>query len=176
MEKKAITSLSLAVILFSWIATVTASTEFVVYISNDNGFSIRFPSSWEKREGVGGSVVAALSPQTNPADQFRPNANVIVKDLHRNATLEEYMHAVITYMNKQSGFQIHDKGQIKINSSDAGWILYSQRRESINFKVLTYILVQKRRAYQITCTATVDQFARYKKKFEDIAQTFKFEY
>ncbi len=173
--KKITASFVVAVVCFCWALNVFASSEAIVYINKDKGFSIEFPGAWEKSEGVMGSTVAALSPQENPADQFRPNVNVIVKDLRRDVTLEEYMQAVLIHMTAQKDFQVHEKGRLTISNSDARWLVYSQRKNALNFKVLVYVLVQKRRVYQITCTATLEQFSRYRKRFEGIAQTFKFE-
>lgn len=174
MTKKTILLFILA--LYScWALNIFASNEDVAYVNRNKGFSIKFPSSWEEREGVLGSTVAALSPQEKPADQFRPNVNVVVKDLHRDLALEEYMQAVLVHMTKQKGFQVHEKGRLTISNSDAIWLVYSQRKDALNFKVLVYVLVQKRRVYQITCTATLEQFPKYRESFDGIAQTFKFE-
>jgi serine/threonine-protein kinase len=162
-------------ILLGWGLNGFASNELSKYYNKDKGFSINLPSMWEVKEGFMGTTVLALSPQENPSDQFRENINVVVAELPKKVALEDYVQANVTNMSRLlTDFQVHEKGQLILSNTDARWVIYSHRMGTLNIKVLVYVLVQGRRGYVITCSAAPEQFPKYKSKFEEIVQSFKF--
>ena len=72
-------------------------------------------------------------------------------------------------------FQEHEGGQLIIDNANARWVICSQRMGTVETKVLVYMLMKGGRAYVIACSAAADQFPEYKSKFEEVAQSFKFE-
>ena len=74
----------------SLFAAVDASGK---YTNKEKGFSVTFPKSWETKEGVAGSVVASLSARESEGDNFRENVNVVIEDLPKEMTSEEYYQA-----------------------------------------------------------------------------------
>lgn len=146
------------------------------YYNKDEGFSIKLPNEWEKKEGFMGTTIVTWSPQESSADQFRENVNVAVEELPKALSLEEYFQLSLANLSKlMTDFQEHEKGQLSIDNNDAKWLIYSHRMGTVKLKVLVYMLVKGRRGYAIVCSAAPEQFLKYRDKFEEIVQSFKFE-
>lgn len=140
------------------------------------GFSIKTPENWETKEELMGMAFVTLSPQEGPADDFRENVNIIVEDLPRTLSLEEYYELSLANVRQLlTEFEEYESGQSSINGCDTKWLVYSHRMGIFNIKVLVYSLIKGRRAYVITCSAAHDQFSIYRPQFEGIAGTFRFE-
>lgn len=146
------------------------------YHSKEKGFSIRLPKEWERREGIMGTTVIALSPQEGPADQFRENVNVFVEELPRTISLEEYSTLSLANLRKlMTDFQELGTGEAVIGKATAVRRISSYRMGQFSLKALAYSLVKGRRAYVITCSSEAEQFDTYLGKFEDIAESFRLE-
>jgi hypothetical protein len=61
-----------------------------VYKNADIGFSIRFPNTWEIKEGVGGIDVIAPPCKRSPLTSSVPTVAVIPELLPKNESIEEY--------------------------------------------------------------------------------------
>jgi len=146
------------------------------YYSKKDDFSIKLPKEWENKEGFMSSSVISLSPLENSTDKFRENVNVVVEDMPSGMELEEYFTKNVTNLAKfLADFHEFQRGTAYISEADAKWLIYSGKFGTIEVKNKVFFLVNGRRGYTITCSATPDGFARYKNKFEEIAQSFEFE-
>jgi len=150
------------------------------YDSPADGFSIEFPPDWDRREGLVGSVVAAMSPQEGPGDDFRENVNIIVTTkLPGWMGLKEFDDLNMKRMSQTlPGFTVIESGDVTLNGTPAKWHLYSARSpragEGDNH-VLIYMMVKDRRGYVVTCFAKKDTMPRYRRTFERIVSTFRME-
>jgi len=146
------------------------------YYNREKGFSIKLPNEWEKKENFMGAVIGALRPQVTSTEQFRESVNVMVDELPKAMTLEDYNQFNLSDMRKyMNEFKINESGQITINTNNANWFVYSFRGDRLRLKALCYILVKNRRGYAITFAATPETFSKYRRIFEEIAESFKFE-
>ncbi len=146
------------------------------YHNKAKGFSIEFPKAWKKKEKVAGTEVLALSPLEGVADIFAENVVVGIEQLPLAVSLKQYYQ--LTLKNTPpllKDFKLLKSGNATINQRDAKWFTFSHKLEGIKSKALAYMLVRDLRAYVIICTATPNTFAKYKPKFEAIANTFKLE-
>jgi len=165
-----------AVIVIGLASTGCARREPGRYYNKEKGFSIRFPDQWEKKEGLMGTAVAALSPQQDPADDFRENVNVVVEDMPKALGLEEYFQANLANMGRlMTDYREVERGELTVYKNDARWLVYSHSMGLVETKVLAYILVRGSRGYVITCSAAPDQFPEYRAQFEEIGRSFRFE-
>ena len=55
--------------------------EYLSYENTEHGIDVLYPSDWEYKEDVMGSLVTFLSPQENEKDLFRENINITLEDL-----------------------------------------------------------------------------------------------
>lgn len=145
------------------------------YNSRDN-FSIKFPEEWENTEGFMGTAVISRSLLENNADQFRENVNVVVEQLPREMSLDEYGAAGIQNLPRViTDFQEIENGATTINEHDAKWLMYSGRVGTIRLKCKQFYMVHNKRGYVITCSATPETYDSYKYTFDDVAMSFQFE-
>jgi hypothetical protein len=146
------------------------------YYCKKDDFSLKLPKEWETKEGFMGSSVISLSPLENSADQFRENVNVVVEKMPGEMPLDEYFTGNIANMKKFfTEFQEDEKGNTSIDETDAKWLVYSGKMGTLSVKNKVYFIIHDKRGYTITCSATPDGFARYKKTFDAIAYSFEFE-
>jgi hypothetical protein len=146
------------------------------YYNDKDDFSIKFPKEWENKEGFMGTAVISLSLKEGNADQFRENVNVVVEQLPREMSLDEYVDASIPNLAKViTDFRENEKGITTINDHDARWLVYSGRMGMINLKCIQYYMVDGKRGYVITCSATSESYDNYRRTFDDVATSFEFE-
>lgn len=153
-------------------ATAVASGK---YANKEKGFSITFPKNWETKEGIAGAVVASLSPRESDSDNFRENVNIVIEDLPKDLTSEEYYQAGIVNLRKVPDFKEDQKGKITIDGKEAVWLIASHKSSNVSAKMIQYYVVKGKKAYVITGTALADSFGKYKPQFDQIAQSFKSE-
>ena len=145
------------------------------FYSSKDDFSMKFPKEWDNREGYEGLSVVSLSPFENSADEFHEEVEVSVEQLPA-MELDEYFVAYIDkFKQVPPDFQENDRGIAYLGDTEAKWFTYTARVLSLPVKAKKYITVHDKRAYVITCTATTDNFDRYKGAFDAIAQSIEFE-
>lgn len=145
------------------------------YVNKEKGFSITFPKNWETKEGIAGAVVASLSPRESDSDNFRENVNIVIEDLPKDLTSEEYYQAGIVNLRKVPEFKEEQKGKMSIDGKEAVWLIASHKSSNVSAKMIQYYVIKGKRAYVITGTALADTFGKYKPQFDQIAQSFKAE-
>ncbi len=176
LRKNLAVILGIILILAGWMLGGCSTKDPDRYYNDREGFSIKFPTAWEKQEGVLAIKVIAKAPQNGATNQFREDVNVAVDRLLKAMTIEEYFQQSVTNMKKVlTEFQDLEKGQGFIDDYDAKWMVYTHKMGASTFKVLVYMIVKDNRGYVITCTALPDRFYTFRSEFEDIAQSFQFE-
>jgi len=180
MSKKRL-SVSLLVGIAAWVLLggaprATPAEEPDRYTNKEKGFSIKFPADWERKEGMMGTAVLALSPQEGTADQFRVNVNVTIEDLPKTLSLDEYVAAALGALRKVlTDLEEHENSAMNVAGTPAKRLIFSHRMGAIKVKAMQCVLVKGTRGYVITCSAAPDQFDNYRPKFDEIVQSFRFE-
>ena len=146
------------------------------YYKKQDGFSIRFPESWEQKENVMGTVVMALSPPEGADDAFRENVNVAVESLPTPMDLEKYLElSMANLKNLFSAGQEPEVSDAALGGGQAKRIVYQTTMGQVHVKGMLCLAVKGRRGYTVTCSATPETFDAYKEPFEKIVETFRFE-
>ena len=145
------------------------------FVDKLNGFSIELPAGWEQQKDQMGSAIMAISPMDGPKDTFRENINVVVEVLKEKLTTKDYFNASQEVIKKVfTDFKSEKSGQTKIDGHDFMWTIFSHRLGTVRARVLQYVVVNKDKAYVITCSSEPDKFNQYMPKFEASIKTFKF--
>ncbi len=155
-----------------------AANEPGVYASKEHGFSIRFPSSWEIREGADGATVKALSPpQGKSPGQFRPYIRVDVETIPPTMSLDDYVQRGFNNARSAMGaeFKAHRSGRQMISHTRARWWIISYRADSVTVKGFLFLVVNGGRAYRIMSFAPLDQYATFKDVFGKSVSSIVFE-
>lgn len=144
------------------------------YSHSQEGFSIKFPDSWEVREKAYGTIVMALSPQESSADNFRENVNIVTENLPGSYTLAQYVSASESSMSRSlNSFKVLSRGVIRIGDRNSQWVIFTHKSGSLVAKGIQYYFVESGKAYIITCTGKPDSFRKYQPAFQKIANTFR---
>jgi len=68
-----------------------------------------------------------------------------------------------------------EEGQVIIDNAEAKYFICSFVEDSLEIQGLHYSLEKGDNEYSIMCISTTENFPKYKSKFEEIAQSFRFE-
>jgi hypothetical protein len=167
---------SIAFIVLVLILSGCSSKEADRYYNKKDDFSVKFPKEWENREGFMGTDVISLSPKENAADQFRENVNVVVEPLPEGMDLNGYFNANIPKLSSVvRDFQQNETGSAIINNNRAEWLIYTGSIGTITLKAKQYYLVNDKKGYVITCSATPATYDAYNSIFDTVVNSFQFE-
>ncbi|MBN1213761.1 MAG: hypothetical protein JXA92_14400 [candidate division Zixibacteria bacterium] len=140
------------------------------YISEQMGFSIKFPDGWLLDQYDKGEVVvfqnyglevdndlfmvAAFDPRNNEQDNRFSYVSVTVREMPYNMKLDYVFDGVVSWMKTDFNyFEENNRGKTKINGRDAFWIDFMHKDEGILFRSRGYCLVKDSRAYLVICNA-----------------------
>ena len=146
------------------------------YHSEAGGFSLVIPEDWEKQEKVMGCALIALSPLEGQGDQFRENVTVVVEELPRKLSLDDYVGLSRQNLEKlMTDFEVEEEADVEIGGIAAKQLVYAHRMGQINPKVLQYVLVEGKKGLALTCTATPESYDKYLEQFQTIVKSLQLE-
>ncbi|HOX05009.1 MAG TPA: hypothetical protein PK280_01295 [Planctomycetota bacterium] len=148
---------------------------FTTYHNAEKGFSVTFPAGWERRDGLKGATVAAISPAEGPSDRFRENAAVVAEDLPAGTGLEDYARASrarIQAFFRDDNYEEHEFARVRVGPADGFRLVYSHRRNGQPLKLVTWLAVKGSRGFVVCCGAEPGEFDRYLPQFEQIGGSF----
>jgi eukaryotic-like serine/threonine-protein kinase len=146
----------------------------VSYTNTAQGFSIRYPQGWEKREGALGTAVLLLSPREGTSDEFQENVNVLVQKVPDKMSLEEYSKLSIEQAPKLiTGFRLLDQGSTTLGESPAHRIHYRGEQGAFHLEWEQVWSVLEGQAFIITYTAERDRYQMYRPTAEAMIASFR---
>lgn len=151
--------------------------KFLNFVDNlKYGFSIKYPSTWEKKEKLKDIIVVFLAPLENESDKFRENLSLMISNLFtQTIDLYDYVNFSIDQLREAIlDFRLFEKTQTKIAKIPAYKIVYSGKRKQLNIKIMQYYAIKKNKVYLITYTAKKDKFELYFKIIKKIIKSFSF--
>lgn len=142
-------------------------------------FRLEIPEDWTIGEGFSNQkldfVVIALSPEDRKEDAFIENMNVLVEDLGKPVTLEQYfMWNLVGLMQELPSFHVHEKGNVMVDGVKMAVVVYSWDLEKEKTATYQFIFVKDDKGYVITFSAEPEQFDEYRPTFDTIARSFSF--
>ncbi len=137
-----------------------AATQWNTYQNKANGFSMRFPASWEIKEGVAGTAVQAVEPaQQTKAGPVRPSISVAVETVHQSMTLDEYApRGFKSELGPKPELKVYRVGRRTLSHTNARWWVVSYRSDSTTVKGFLLIVMKGGRAFKIIAVAPVDRY------------------
>lgn len=152
---------------------VSAGTQ--PYSDTAENFAIEIPTDWQIRSQYLGTAVMALSPQTDPADTFPENVNVVTEALQLDMSVQEYYDANLVSMKGMlTDLSVSEALPLSLAGTQAIQMTATHTMKGFHAKVLGIFLTHNKKGYVITCTATPQTFDQYKAAFQTIISTFKF--
>ncbi len=175
MKKKCLAAFA-AIAILACAAGGRAEEKTVVYKNKENGFAMRFPATWEIKEGVDGTAVQARGPaQGKGKDQFRPLVSVSVEAVPPQTTLSEYVSRGIDKARKSMpDFQVYHLGRQTIAHTNAKWWNISYRADRVTVKGFLTMLVKGGKAYTIVSVVPIDQYPSSRDLLGSFSESFGF--
>lgn len=146
------------------------------YLNREKGFSIEFPDGWKIMQDEMEATVLALSPVESRDDMFCEAVSVTVNELPARMTLAEYFYKTNELARDTfEDFKPEGSGTVRINDTEAKWIMFSYRMGQGRVRALGYCLVNGQRGFLITCDTEPRKFVKYRSQLVDTAMSFRFE-
>lgn len=135
---------------------VEATKDYLTHTDATYGFSIKYPSNWEKQNANGDIQVGFISPDIE-------NLSVIVEDLSKNPVkLDEYIKAALPQVQKEiAGFTQVENTRVTMGSMPAQKLVYTGKVSGMDLKFMQMITVVNKKAYVFTYTGTPDEFNKH---------------
>jgi len=146
------------------------------YHNEQYGFSIRLPSDWEQAPDVGGTAILARAPYDIETDLFQENVNVTVGAAPGNLNLDIDFHNIVSGISRTFlNYQQRATGTTTIAAKKAYWVEYTYQYGKLRLRTIFYLFATDEYMFMITCTGEEDHFSKYKRTFQSIAKSFRFE-
>ena len=162
------------VILMLAIMTMTALPNVFgvlqeAYVNKEYGFSIQPPEGWTIQEDWFGAIVCFIGPTE---DDFAVNINIVSEET--DMSLEEYVELSKQQIKDILNATIISGGSRTIKNHEAYEIVLTWTMGAHNLKQKQVYLIEKGRAYIITCTASQSNYDSYVSTFDESINTFEF--
>lgn len=168
---------------------------------SDGAFTVAVPSTWKTTSGVDRKSIDRFFADNPQFAQFRStlsngliklfaadpkldkgfatNLNVLVQDLGREMSVEDYAHGTSAELTRQTG--VHpDTAFVDLPAGRAARFTYEFSGfrilgKATKLALLQYALVHDKTAYVLTFTTRPDVQQRYRSTFEQAARSFRFD-
>ena len=99
------------------------------------GFSIKFPESWELKENFMESRVTAISPLKGKKDFFQEYVAVLSEVVPSRVTLEEYMNISLQNIHKEvRNVKVLKRGDTELGGGDAKWLSFKLKLYGVSLR------------------------------------------
>lgn len=146
------------------------------------GFFVRIPEGWTKVKKQKGDVYpdgidfVQFVPRGTDLEVKKPEATISVlsKKLTTPIWIEDEFPDIVQSI-REAGFEVKDKGEIKISEKVSSWIVYYDRK--VPALVLEfYIVSDNNMFFKMQYSASPDKFQQYRQYFEELKDSFKFRF
>lgn len=187
MDRKRI----IVVVLFSLIMFLNGcinKNELGRYYNKEYGYSIRFPSGWEKANTPVKGLVVYVSvgkiklPDSSDITGFVADVSVGVinkKDMELEqypADLEQYAERVKAEHKQEAGYVLVEERREFMGGLEAKALFFEQRLYGeTRVESAYFTIVDENRIYHITFHTTSDKYPQYVSIFKECFESFRFE-
>ena len=137
-------------------------------------YSLYVPDGWTTahRSAYGVNYYFISAPKTSDD----PNTNInVATEYMQNLGLEEYLEKTISSVQKAiPSAKILSRGDIAAGDLKGAWYSYSMEPQGIEATLVCYIFPKDGIAYNITAGTQTKDAARYRKLFDTVAKSLKF--
>jgi hypothetical protein len=138
-----------------------------MYVNKGKGFSVHFPSGWQKIKAQMGALVSITDPEE------KAQISVVVQELPDELSLDQYFKKVSSQGNRM-GARVKDSGEMTIDGEDARWSIAGIKVAGKAFTSLNYYVTNGNRVYAIICLADSENFTGFEDTFDNTLESFRF--
>ena len=163
-----------ALIIFV-LAAVSKQYQYKKYENPSAGFSIKYPAAWTYKENQFGANVIFLSPLENKLDVIQENVNIVVQNLEKKTTLNQYTEIAILQLRAvfKENVQILESGPDYFMGMPAFKIVYLGKGPEYDFKYMHIWTINGPKAYQLTYVALPSTYDKYWGKIQKMINSFQ---
>jgi hypothetical protein len=146
------------------------------------GFFVRIPEGWtqvKKKKGEvypQGTDFVRFVPRGIDPDVVKPEATISIytKKLTTPIWIEDEFPDIVASL-RGSGFDVRDKGEIKVDDKISYWVVYYDRTNNL-LNLEFYIVSDNNNFFKMQYSAVPDKFQHYRRSFEELKNSFKFRF
>ena len=142
------------------------------------GYSLKIPIGWEKQKinsNVYGKDVEAVTftvPEINTiTEQPVARITILAKRLTAAFWVEDEFPSILQSIS-ENGYQIMDRGEIKISDQISKWVVFYDKRTDL-MELEFYMVTESNIFYRIQYVTDFDKFQKYRPGFEYLKDSFK---
>ena len=177
-----IVSLTLLSTSISLSRSILAQTEFFTYENEDFGFSIQYPSDWQREKEIASkssniNIVASFVKNNGSAIYTETDFYVRTEDfLGKNITLEEFAQLQKAYTSSLLAVSSFNESKTIIENKPAWQIEYDFRGfGGITRYGINSLIINDDIGYSIVFTTDKDKYSRYFPVAQEMINSFQFE-
>ncbi|MEM0966210.1 MAG: hypothetical protein AAGJ81_08700 [Verrucomicrobiota bacterium] len=142
-----------------------------VYVNQK--FLIQFPSNWEIREGLPGTVVAGVSPRNGRDDEFRERVTVAYERLREGMTFEIYASKMFgVLLERLPGSQEISRRNVMFGNTKGLALELSHKIQRIRTTLEVLIVPDGRQVFVFNCAGRDPDYTSFKPIFSRILNSF----
>ncbi len=175
-----VTSLAVLVSALTIYMHITKDDEdYSVFVNEDVGVSIKYPTDWDIQEYIQNTVVTFISPYDSEIDTVLENCNVVVEPIPpRTTNLDEYTELIKNQMNSvfKHYIEVKESKSIRFGGRRGHRYIYAGRSPEEGAQQYQYILnwtVYDGLGYQFTCVTIEEDFPLFERTFNSMRKSFK---
>ncbi len=159
---------------------ISCSDDSSIKYESQKGYSFHYNSNnWDLKSG---QEVTLLVNKEGNKSSFSPNINIMVQDLAAQPiSLEEYHRLTLNQMEQALGRNtVQSDKEVRISGNLAKEIVYTMPQninmaDTPELKLKQVYFIKNNKAYLITYTAKMDDFATLLNSANEVFETFKVE-
>lgn len=146
------------------------------------GFQVRIPETWTrvpKQKGVEyprGTDFVQLVPEGTDLKAGKPKAiiSLLSKRLEAPIWIEDEFPNILQSLG-ESGYDVKDKGEIKLDDKISNWVVYYDRKNDL-LVLEFYVVTDNGTFIKMQYSADPENFKIYRPYFEQLRESFKFRF
>ncbi|MCH7516529.1 MAG: hypothetical protein IIB08_05325 [Bacteroidetes bacterium] len=164
------------------IKTTSGSGIFVSKIHKGKGYSVQIPKGWKKVKENKGIIypkdveLVTFVPKSIDLKIQEPDVfiSIFTKKLSTPIWIEDEFPDILQSL-REAGFDVKDKGEIKLDNVISKWVVYHEKK--IPALVLEFYMVTDASIfYKMQYSAHPDKFNVARADFEELKNSFKFRF
>ena len=155
--------------------TVETRGDFLLYENYGYEIRIRYPHTWEIQEIESqGTVARFLLPNYSASDSFVPSIIVMVEDLRKPMSLDEYTNSATKEITRfVANVEIIDSRSATLAKRRGHKIVYTGQDDGRIWQRLQFWTLKNNKAYIITYEAETSKSAKFLKTAQQMIDSFE---
>ncbi len=148
------------------------------YYNDKSEFSVKFPEGWrlDEKEDLQGLTVTALSGHLTDEDFIEESIMIDVRYLWNKPSLEKWFNDLDSASKSIfHNYKVKENSDITVGGREGKWLVFTYRQDGLDLINMSFIMLNGRYGYLISCHTEAHKFDQYRSLFEEVADSFRIE-